>query len=131
MEPTEELSPEEVKLEIPVGDSSRELSESVAASVAVAQKALEDSMNKAQAMQMEAMAQAITEFKTAQELLQGAVAQVQDLLSQAEDLKAEALELVTALTPPATKEDGSPAEEGVHQSSIQKPAHIRILKTIL
>ena len=128
MEQTEELSPEEVKLEIP-GDDSSELSASVAASVAVAQKALEDSMTRAQAMQMEAMAQAITEFKAAQDLLTQTVAQVADLLSQAEDLKAEALELVTALTP--MTENGGQEEEGVHQSSIQKPAHIRILKTIL
>lgn len=122
---------EELNLEIPEDDSSRVLSESVAASVAVAQKALEDSMTKAQAMQMEALSQSIQEFKAAQDMLKETVAQVADLLSQAEDLKAEALELVTALTPPDTKEDGSPAEEGVHQSSIQKPAHIRILKTIL
>lgn len=130
MEPTEEQSPD-LTLEIPEGDSSRELSESVAASVAVAQAALEDSMNRAQAMQMEAMSKAIQEFKAAQELLSLTVSQVQDLLSQAEDLKAEALELVTALTPQDTKEDGSPAEEGVLQSNIQKPGHIRILKAIL
>lgn len=122
---------EGVQLEIPTADSSKILSDSVAASVAVAQQALEDSMNKAQAMQMEAMSQAIQEFKAAQELLTQTVEQVRDLLSQAEDLKAEALELVTALTPQTTTDDGSQEGEGVHQSNIQKPAHIRILKTIL
>lgn len=130
MAQTDDPSQEEVLLEIPEDDSSKGLSASVAASVAVAQKALEDSMTKAQAMQMEALSQSIQEFKAAQDMLKETVAQVADLLSQAEDLKAEALELVTALTP-NTQEDGSPAEEGVHQSNIQKPAHIRILKTIL
>ena len=129
MEQTDDLSQEGVLLEIPEDDSSKGLSASVAASVAVAQKALEDSMTKAQAMQMEALSQSIQEFKEAQNLLKETVAQVADLLSQAEDLKAEALELVTALTP--MTENGVQEGEGVHQSSIQKPAHIRILKTIL
>lgn len=130
--PTLDEEGTELKIETKPDPEPVVLSESVAASVAAAQAALEDSMQKAQGLQMEAMRTAIQEFKAAQELLTGAVAEVRDLLSQVEDLKLEALELVQALTPSSGTENGNLADEdGLQRSSIQKPAHVRILKTIL
>ena len=123
------------KLEIEVKETEPKpggLSESVAASVAAAQAALESSMQKAQGLQMEAMKIAIDEFKTATEKCETLCNQMEGLLSQTEDLKAEALELVEALTPPSGKDDGNREDEdGLQRSQVEKPGHVQLLKKIL
>ncbi len=121
-------------LQIPevIETAEKGLSESVAASVAAAQSALEDSMQKASALQMTAMQTAITEFKAAAESMQGLMSQMEVLLSQADDLKAEALELVEALTPQQSEGQGGQSDgESFQTSTLNKPKHMTILKQIL
>ena len=132
MDKPEDLLDNPLEVDIPLETPNPEgLSVSVAESVAAAQAALEDSMNKAAALQMTAMTTAITEFKTATEEVKGLFTALTDVLSQAEDLKLEALELVEALTPLEEGPDGPQDGGRIQNSTVNKPKHIQILKTIL
>ncbi len=124
------LPPEET-IDIPEVIPEKGLSESVAESVKAAQSALEDSMQKAAALQMTAMQTAITEFKTATEEVKGLMTQVSGLLAQVDDLKAEALELVEALTPQEEDQEDQEGGGRIQSSTIGKPAHMTIIKKIL
>jgi DNA anti-recombination protein RmuC len=133
MDKPEELLDNPQEVTIPLETPKVEgLSESVAASVAAAQAALEDSMTKASAIQMTAMQTAIAEFKSAAEEVRGLSAMLTAVLSQVEDLKLEALELVEALTPQANEGQEGQSDGGrIDNSTVQKPKHIQIMKKIL
>jgi len=128
-----EPDPPPLDVDLPLQPPTPEvLSDSVAASVAAAQSALEDSMQKASALQMTAMQTAIAEFKAATEEIRGLSGLMTGVLEQMEDLKGEALELVEALLPLQSEaQEDRKDGENILQSTIGKPTHIKILKTIL